>query len=188
MNTLVIRWLVLGTTIAALAFVVENSAPPQRIAVLSKPRGWLHKRAIRAFERKQLALRDSIVSIAQAQLGAPYVFGGTSPTKGFDCSGLVRWVFQQVRLTSPRLAAQQARIGSPVESSRLSPGDLLTFGERDSITHIGIYIGDGRFVHASSVAGKVIVSPLDRPPAPRIKPFVGARRVLTTFAVATRGI
>lgn len=188
MQTFLVRWFILATTIVALAFAVENSAPPRQIAVVSKPRGWLHKRAVRAFELKQLALRDSVVRLAQAQLGAPYVFGGASPSNGFDCSGLVRWVFAQVRLASPRLAAHQARIGNPVESSRLSPGDLLTFGERDSITHVGIYIGEGRFVHASSVAGKVIVSPLDRRPAPRIKPFVGARRVLTTFAVATRGI
>ncbi|MGH7636131.1 MAG: C40 family peptidase [Gemmatimonadaceae bacterium] len=185
MHTFLTRWLILATTIAALAFVVENSAPPRQIAVEFKPRGWLHRRALRAFELKQLALRDSIVQLARAQLGAPYVFGGASPSNGFDCSGLVRWVFGQVRLASPRLAAHQARIGNPVESSRLSPGDLLTFGERDSITHVGIYIGDGRFVHASSVAGKVIVSPLDRRPAPQIKPFVGARRVLTIFAAAT---
>jgi cell wall-associated NlpC family hydrolase len=169
--------------------VLDNLAPPQRVAVVhSKPRGWFHQRAMRAFEQKQLALRDSIVRIAQAQLGAPYVFGGTSPSNGFDCSGLVRWVFEQVKVTPPRLAAQQARIGKPVDSTRLSPGDLLTFGERDSITHVGIYIGDGRFVHASSVAGRVIVSPVDRPPHVQIKKLVGARRVLTAWrTVGVRG-
>ena len=188
MNTFVLRWLILATTITAIAFGIENSAPPRHMAVVSKPRGWLHRRAVRAFELKQLALRDSIVRLAQAQLGAPYVFGGASPSNGFDCSGLVRWVFDQVRLTSPRLAAHQARIGSPVESSRLSPGDLLTFGDRDSITHVGIYIGDGLFVHASSVAGKVIMSPVERPPAAQIKPFVGARRILATLEPAIGGI
>lgn len=189
MNLFALRWLLLATTIALSALVVETSAPAQRVAVRSKPRGWFHQRAMRAFEEKQIALRDSIVRIAQAQLGAPYVFGGASPKNGFDCSGLVRWVFDQVQLRSPRLAAHQARIGKPVEATRLSPGDLLTFGERDSVTHIGIYIGEGRFVHASSVAGKVVVSPLDRPPHDRIKPLVGARRVLTTWrAAAVRGI
>lgn len=189
MNPYSVRSFILASSIAACAFVVENVAPPQRVAAVRvTPRGWFHQRAMEAFERKQLALRDSIVRIAQAQLGAPYVFGGTSPTHGFDCSGLVRWVFEQVDLRSPRLAAQQARIGKPVESAGLSPGDLLTFGERDSITHVGIYIGDGRFVHASSVAGRVIVSPLDRPPHELIKPLIGARRVLTTWrAVTVRG-
>lgn len=188
MNLFSARWLLFATTIVLCALVVENNIPAKIVVVTPKPRGWFHQRAMHAFERKQLALRDSIVRIAQAQLGTPYVFGGASPGNGFDCSGLVRWVFAQVRLRSPRLAAQQARIGNPVEQSLLRPGDLLTFGERDSITHVGIYIGEGRFVHASSVAGRVIVSPLDRPPHDLIKPLVGARRVLTTWrAVTVRG-
>jgi cell wall-associated NlpC family hydrolase len=187
MNPFALRWSLFATTVALCALLVALAAPPQRVAVRT-PRGWLHKRAMQAFERKQFALRDSIVRIAQAQLGTPYVFGGTSPTLGFDCSGLVRWVFGQVVVRPPRLAAQQARIGAPVESSRLSPGDLLTFGERDSITHVGIYIGDGRFVHASSVAGRVIVSPLDRPSHELIKPLVGARRILASRPSVRRGI
>jgi cell wall-associated NlpC family hydrolase len=182
MNLFAVRWLTLATSLMLCAFAVENSTPAPLGVVRTIPRGWFHQRAMRAFERKQLALRDSIVRIAQAQLGTPYVFGGASPTKGFDCSGLVNWVFEQVHLPSPRLAAHQARIGDPVEATRLSPGDLLTFGERDSVTHIGIYIGDGRFVHASSVAGRVIVSPVSRPPHDLIKPLVGARRVLAARA------
>jgi cell wall-associated NlpC family hydrolase len=187
MNVFSARWLLFATTLALCAFVVENSLPAKIMVVHPRPRGWVHQRALRAFELKQLALRDSIVRIARAQLGTPYVFGGASPGNGFDCSGLVRWVLAQVSLRSPRLAAQQARIGKPVEQARLSPGDLLTFGESDSITHVGIYIGDGRFVHASSVAGQVIVSPIDRPRHELIKPFVGARRVLAAGAVV-RGI
>ena len=182
MNLYALRFAVVATSIAGFALALENARPPQRVPVMqAMPRGWFHQRAMQAFERKQLALRDSIVRIAQAQLGTPYVFGGASPAKGFDCSGLVRWVFEQVDLRSPRLAAQQARFGKPVDATGISPGDLLTFGERDSITHVGIYIGDGRFVHASSVAGRVIVSPLDRPPHDQIKPLIGARRVLTTW-------
>jgi len=187
MSAFAIRWLLLATTIMVCALSVENALPEQGVVVRTKPRGWFHQRAVTAFEQKQLALRDSIVRIAQAQLGAPYVFGGASPTNGFDCSGLVRWVFGQVQVRSPRLAAHQARIGKPVEAKLLSPGDLLTFGERDSITHIGIYIGDGRFVHASSVAGRVVVSPLDRPRHELIKPFVGARRVIAARG-GVRGI
>ena len=179
MHLFAVRWFLLATTIVVCALVVETSIPAKTMAVTPKPRGWFHQRAMHAFERKQLALRDSIVRIAQAQLGAPYVFGGASPGRGFDCSGLVRWVLAQVHLRSPRLAAHQARIGKPVEQTLLRPGDLLTFGERDSITHVGIYIGDGRFVHASSVAGRVIVSPVDRPRHELIKPLVGARRVLS---------
>lgn len=106
------------------------------------------------------------------------MFGGTSPERGFDCSGLVRYVLEQLHIDLPRLAARQANVGEPVGRDRLRPGDLLAFGETDSITHIGIYAGDGRFIHASSVAGRVIVSPLSRPKSPQIRPLQGARRLL----------
>jgi cell wall-associated NlpC family hydrolase len=134
------------------------------------------------FHQLRPAVRDSIVALALAQIGSRYLFGGTSPEGGFDCSGLVRYVLSQVDLSLPRTARQQARIGSPIDRDQLKPGDLLTFGSADSISHIGIYIGGGKFVHASSVAGRVIVSPLDRPPHPLIKELAGARRLLATAA------
>jgi cell wall-associated NlpC family hydrolase len=89
---------------------------------------------VRAYEQNQRALRDSIVAMARAQLGIPYVFGGASPNLGFDCSGLVRWVFGQVAVVPPRTARMQARIGDPIDRDHLRPGDLLTFGVRDSVT------------------------------------------------------
>ncbi|HET9454975.1 MAG TPA: C40 family peptidase [Gemmatimonadaceae bacterium] len=124
------------------------------------------------------AMRDSIVRLARAQVGRRYRFGGTSPGLGFDCSGFVRYVLGQLHMPLPRLAAQQARVGAPVDRSDLRPGDLLSFGEKDTISHIGIYIGDGKFVHASSVAGRVIVSQLNRPASRQIRPLKGARRLL----------
>lgn len=139
------------------------------------------------FNQLRPMVRDSIVALALAQLGARYLFGGTSPEGGFDCSGLVRYVLSQVDLSLPRTARQQALIGSPVDRDQLKPGDLLTFGSADSISHIGIYIGGGKFVHASSVAGRVIVSPLNRPPSPQIKELAGARRLLATALMDNRG-
>lgn len=124
------------------------------------------------------ALRDSIVRLAHAQVGRSYRFGGTTPARGFDCSGFVRYVLGQIHMSLPRLAAQQALVGAPVGRERLRPGDLLSFGAEDTISHIGIYIGDGKFVHASSVAGRVIVSRLDRPASRKIIPLRGARRLL----------
>lgn len=124
------------------------------------------------------AMRDSIVRLARAQVGRRYRFGGTTPARGFDCSGFVRYVLGQLHMPLPRLAAQQARVGAPVDRSDLRPGDLLSFGEKDTISHIGIYIGDGKFVHASSVAGRVIVSRLDRPASRQIRPLKGGRRLL----------
>lgn len=170
--------LLLATTIALVSLGIDVNSAPRLERRDRIETGFLHRRALSAFERNQAALRDSIVRIAQAQLGTPYVLGGTTPKRGFDCSGLVRFVYSQVNIAPPRTAQQQARIGSAVPRDKLRPGDLLTFGERDSVTHIGIYIGDGRFVHASSVAGKVIVSRVDRRPAPDIRPLAGARTVL----------
>jgi cell wall-associated NlpC family hydrolase len=126
-------------------------------------------------------LRDSLVSLVRAQVGTRYVHGGDSPARGFDCSGLVRYVMAGLHVQLPRTAAEQARSGSALErdTTRLRPGDLLTFGKgRRGVSHIGIYVGNGRFVHASSVAGRVVESNLDRPRSRLIKPWHGARRVL----------
>jgi cell wall-associated NlpC family hydrolase len=124
------------------------------------------------------AIRDSIVRVARAQLGRRYRYGGATPDRGFDCSGLVRYVLGMVQVALPRLAAQQARAGEPIARDHLQPGDLLAFGDADTVSHIGIYIGDGKYVHASSVAGRVIVSPLDRPKSRAVQPLRGARRLL----------
>jgi cell wall-associated NlpC family hydrolase len=127
-------------------------------------------------------LRDSLVATARAQVGRKYVHGGESPERGFDCSGLIRYVMTRLDLALPRTAAQQARAGLRVlpDTARLRPGDLLTFGKgkRGPVSHIGIYVGNGRYVHASSVAGRVIESPLDRPASPLIKKWRGVRRIV----------
>jgi len=129
------------------------------------------------------ALRDSLlVSIARTAVGTRYVRGGQSFEGGFDCSGLVRYVMSALRVPVPRTAAQQAVTGVALErdTTRLRPGDLLTFGRSPrNVTHVGIYLGNGRYVHASSVAGRVIESPIDRPRSPLIKPWRGSRRVLS---------
>ena len=135
-----------------------------------------------AFSASAQTLRDSLVALARAQVGRRYRLGGTSPERGFDCSGLVQYVMRALGTEVPRTAREQARRGEAVErdTTRLRPGDLLTFGSGKRITHIGIYVGDGRFVHASSAAGRVVESRVNRAPAPRIKPWRGVRRVLTT--------
>jgi cell wall-associated NlpC family hydrolase len=137
-----------------------------------------------------LTLRDSVVAIARAQVGKRYRMGGTNPERGFDCSGLVKFVLESIRVEAPRTAMEQSRIGEaiPRDTARLLAGDVLLFGKPASgVSHVGIYIGNGRYVHASSVAGRVIESPIERPPSPLIKIFKSARRVFgsDTVAVAT---
>jgi len=134
-----------------------------------------------AWSQSAVALRDSLVARARAQLGKRYRHGGETPTRGFDCSGLVAYVLASLNLTVPRTANAQAATGSEVvkDTAELRPGDLLTFGHGKRVTHIGIYVGDGRFVHASSRAGRVVESKLFRAPARGIKPWQGVRRVVT---------
>jgi len=135
-----------------------------------------------SFSNSAQSLRDSVVQMARAQLGRRYKLGGQTPEKGFDCSGLVAYVMKALNVTIPRTAKQQAKQGLALnrDTSSLLPGDLLTFGKpKKGVSHIGIYVGDGRYIHASSVAGKVIESNIDRPFSPLIKVWKGARRLLT---------
>ncbi|MEJ7811408.1 MAG: C40 family peptidase [Gemmatimonadaceae bacterium] len=132
------------------------------------------------FSQSAQQIRDSLVAMARAQIGARYVLGGESPDGGFDCSGLVRYLMTAMQVTLPRTAAQQATAGIAVEKdlTSLRPGDLLTFGKGARASHIGIYVGDGRFVHASSAAGRVVESNVLRPRSRLIKPWRGVRRLV----------
>jgi hypothetical protein len=138
---------------------------------------------------RPLARLDSVAAMARAQLGRRYRRGAESPTKGFDCSGLVQYVMRAFDITLPRTAREQARVGVPLErdTAQLRPGDLLTFGTSKKVSHIGIYVGHGMFVHASTGAGRVVERPLLRAPAKGIKPWIGVRRLLTD-ADSTNGI
>ncbi|MFC4637598.1 LysM peptidoglycan-binding domain-containing protein [Deinococcus hohokamensis] len=115
---------------------------------------------------------------ALAMLGTPYVLGGNSRT-GLDCSGFVLQVFTPLGVKLPRVSADQARAGVPVDVSDLQPGDLVFFDTTGGgqVTHVGIYLGDDQFVNANSYKGQVAVDRLrgDRYWSPR---FLGARRVL----------
>ena len=112
-----------------------------------------------------------VVEIARKQVGTPYRFGGTSPS-GFDCSGLVRYVYAQVGVSLPHNAAKQYRYGSPVSRDRLEPGDLVFF---DRLRHSGIYIGGGRFIHARQTGKHVSIASLDD--GWYAESWVGARRL-----------
>lgn len=168
------------------------------IATIAAPVGTVRAQETKpfaAFSASAQSLRDSVVQMARAQVGTKYRLGGQTPDKGFDCSGLVKYVMAALHLDVPRTARQQANEGLAVtkDTSRLLPGDLLTFGKtkKSAVSHIGIYIGDGRYIHASSKAGRVIESSIDRPLSPLIKVWRGARRILgpddttTTAAIAT---
>ncbi len=86
--------------------------------------------------------------VANGLVGSPYRYGGSGPRE-FDCSGLVFFVHEQLGIRVPRTAAEQAAAASPVDALALTPGDLVFFTESGSqVTHVGIYAGNGQFVHA----------------------------------------
>jgi cell wall-associated NlpC family hydrolase len=137
-----------------------------------------------AQERPSSGSRSDIVVQALSLLGTPYRFGGASPDVGFDCSGLVRHVFGTVlNWDLPRRSEDISFIGQSVARAELQPGDLLFFNTlRRAFSHVGIYIGEGRFVHAPARNGRVRVEGLDdRYWATR---FDGARRLIEPGATA----
>jgi cell wall-associated NlpC family hydrolase len=98
-----------------------------------------------------------VVEVALQHRGAPYRWGGEGPAE-FDCSGFVRYVYAQVGVVLPHNAAAQYKLGTPVSRESLAPGDLVFF---DRLRHNGIYIGDGRFIHARQTGKYVAVASLD---------------------------
>ena len=99
-----------------------------------------------------------VIADSMQYLGVPYVFGGTTPS-GFDCSGYVRYVFANAGVYLPRMADEQFEVGTPVSTSELIPGDLVFFSTYTyGASHVGIYIGDGNFINASSSRGVAIDS------------------------------
>ena len=124
------------------------------------------------------ALADQIVATAKEYLGTPYVWGGTSP-KGFDCSGFVYYVYQQYGYQLQRRASlQYANNGVSVSKSQLQPGDLVFFSDSvDPIGHVGIYIGNGNFIHASSGKGCVCITALEGS-SYYVNHYAGAKRII----------
>jgi len=126
-----------------------------------------------------VALGTQISEFAQEFVGYEYIYGGTSPS-GFDCSGLVTYVYKSFGISVTRTASGQYRDnGAYIEKSELFPGDLVFFSNNGlkSVTHVGIYIGDNEFVHASRPGIGVVISRLDS--TYYVKGFFGAKRLVS---------
>lgn len=121
-------------------------------------------------------LRDRIVQAGLDALGTPYSWGGDDPVDGFDCSGLALFVFRETAgIDLPRTSRAQRQAGDTVARNRLRPGDLVFFAtnRRGVTSHVGIYIGQGQFVHAPSRGAQVRVDKLDN--SYWSKRYMGAR-------------
>ncbi|WML33688.1 C40 family peptidase [Clostridium sp. OS1-26] len=104
---------------------------------------------------------SNVVSYAYNFLGTPYLWGGTSPS-GFDCSGFTQYVYGHFGVGLGRTTYDQINDGSPVSRDQLQPGDLVLFGSSSNPHHIGIYVGNGMYIHAPHTGDVVKVSSLDR--------------------------
>jgi cell wall-associated NlpC family hydrolase len=104
-----------------------------------------------------------IIRLAKQYLGTPYKWGGASPRTGFDCSGLVQFLYAQRGVRLPRVSQDQAHAGRPVERHELRPGDAVFFNTEGTDTHEGLYIGNGQFLHAPHTGDVVKISSLNDP-------------------------
>ncbi|MCE5262962.1 MAG: NlpC/P60 family protein [Deltaproteobacteria bacterium] len=127
--------------------------------------------------RGEAYLREELVRSARSFLGVPYLWGGASAETGFDCSGLTMTVYQLNGLDLPRTTREQFGLGTPVDRTSLEKGDLIFFGAPgDKISHVGIYAGNGLFIHAPGRGKKICADDLSKEYYSRA--FIGARSYL----------
>ena len=130
---------------------------PQRPAAVVPQREW------RVVPAADPAAANAVLMRAISLVGTPYRYGGNTPEGGFDCSGLVNYVYRDMLdLRLPRTSRELAAVQGPrIAPERLASGDLVFFGSGGTVSHVGIYVGEGRFVHAPSSGGTVRLDRLD---------------------------
>jgi cell wall-associated NlpC family hydrolase len=179
----------------AMAVNAEPAAQPDELQMLLASKGLLSKIGGQIVETggqigTQISERTSdLVSTAIGFLGIPYLRGGNSAETGFDCSGFVRAIYKDtIGLILPRTAAEQAGATQNIDKAQLKPGDLVFFNTlKRSFSHVGIYMGDNKFIHSPRSGSSVRIEDM-RIPYWNVR-FDGARRVAsattTTKTVAT---
>lgn len=127
------------------------ASPPPRNAIERSPAiAPVGPNEISSARARELALH------ALSQIGVPYRYGGSTPDEGFDCSGLVRYIYSRAGIVLPRTTQAMSAVGVSVTTDELEPGDLVFFDTlRRPFSHVGIYIGDQRFIHAPTSGGAV---------------------------------
>jgi cell wall-associated NlpC family hydrolase len=174
-------WANENTTPVHSSSVVIPAAPP------AAPLTTLERieRSFTELSAKAVDSASEISSLALSLIGVDYKFGGNSPETGLDCSGFVRYVFQQATgIALPRTSREQSKVGESIDRSQLQPGDLVFFNTRRfQFSHVGVYLGGNRFIHSPSRGGSVEIVDFDN----RYwqKAFNGARRILQPGSAAS---
>ena len=151
---------------ALLLFVVAAFVAARVGGALASTSHVTHVSRATAVAREQAR----IVKFARRYLGVRYVYGGTSPRSGFDCSGFTRFVYAHFGIALPHYSGAQFQMGRRVSERGLRPGDLVFF---DGLGHVGLYIGGGRFIHAPHTGSSVSIDTLSHHGS-----YDGARRLL----------
>jgi cell wall-associated NlpC family hydrolase len=155
-----------ATLVGVLPAAAAPAAP--EVATVTPAAKSIPAPASPAFTAPAAAARSSAVQNAMGKLGSPYRYGATGPSS-FDCSGLVKWAYKKAGVSLPRTSRAMSKVGTPVSRDALRPGDLVFFYK--PVSHVGIYIGDGKIVHASNRKSPVKVSDMSK------MKFNSARRV-----------
>ncbi len=167
-----------GTRAAVIQFQQEQGLMADGVVGAATLQAMKNYRGDGPISRRQMGSRqgEAIVARAKGYLGVPYVWGGTNGN-GFDCSGFVWHLFSQAGVSLPRMADEQFYAGYSVRLQELQPGDIVFFSTYEpGPSHAGVYIGGGSFIHASSGAGEVTITPLSK--AYYAERYLGARRVI----------
>ncbi|HEX6996638.1 MAG TPA: C40 family peptidase [Gammaproteobacteria bacterium] len=116
-----------------------------------------------AATERTLSLGDVVAELAMGQVGVPYRYGGADPREGFDCSGLVFYTYARAGLEVPRTSQELFKSARKIALREVNAGDLMFFQDQEKLSHVGIYVGDGLFVHAPASGRTVSVASIDSP-------------------------
>ena len=159
------RALRLGALVGALLLLAACASSPRREATYKPSRSALADEPARAPENA-IGTANDVLFRAMALVGTPYRWGGNTPSGGFDCSGLVDYIYRNAaNILLPHSSRDMASMTGPKikRMDELVSGDLVFFGSGGGISHVGVYVGKGRFVHAPNSGGTVRLDDIDGP-------------------------
>ena len=166
-NRPVVRRLGWGGAVLAMALLAACSSAPHRREPTFKPsHSELADLPARAPSAATAQVANDVLFRAMALVGTPYKWGGNTPESGFDCSGLVDYIYRKAAAISlPHSSREMAELdGRKIKRmTDLASGDLVFFGSRGGVSHVGVYVGKGRFVHAPNSGGTVRLDDIDGP-------------------------